>query len=141
MVHIRKFGIGCWIPWTWYHCLTNLEEKYWNIIFSSFSVLKPDACDPSPCGPGTMCMSDMGNPICRCLAGLIPKPDAITGCGPEGKVWQYGLRGFPVWGLKNWVDFLPKSRQNQKKFWFDLIIELTKIGPTLQNKFFHKRLI
>ena len=86
MVHIRKFGIGCWIPWTWYHCLTNLEEKYWNIIFSSFSVLKPDACDPSPCGPGTMCMSDMGNPICRCLAGLIPKPDAITGCGPEGKV-------------------------------------------------------
>jgi len=47
-------------------------------------VLKPDPCDPSPCGPGTMCMTNkIGNPICRCLAGLIPKPDTITGCGPE----------------------------------------------------------
>jgi len=47
-------------------------------------VLKPDPCDPSPCGPGTMCMANkLGNPICRCLAGLIPKPDTITGCGPE----------------------------------------------------------
>ena len=25
----------------------------------------------------------LGNPICRCLQGLIPKPDTITGCGPE----------------------------------------------------------
>ena len=24
-----------------------------------------------------------GNPICRCEPGLIPKPDTITGCGPE----------------------------------------------------------
>jgi len=47
-------------------------------------VLKPDPCDPSPCGPGTMCMvNKIGNPICRCLKGLIPKPDTITGCGPE----------------------------------------------------------
>jgi len=47
-------------------------------------VLKPDPCDPSPCGPGTMCMANkLGNPICRCLAGLVPKPDTITGCGPE----------------------------------------------------------
>lgn len=47
-------------------------------------VLKPDPCDPSPCGPGTMCMANkLGNPICRCLEGLIPKPDTITGCGPE----------------------------------------------------------
>jgi len=47
-------------------------------------VLKPDPCDPSPCGPGTRCMSNkIGNPICRCLEGLIPKPDTITGCGPE----------------------------------------------------------
>merc|ERR1712129_16551 len=45
---------------------------------------RPDPCDPSPCGPGTMCMENqLGNPICRCLAGLIPKPDTITGCGPE----------------------------------------------------------
>lgn len=45
---------------------------------------KPDPCDPSPCGPGTMCMANkFGNPICRCLGKLIPKPDTITGCGPE----------------------------------------------------------
>ena len=25
----------------------------------------------------------LGNPICRCLKGLVPKPDTITGCGPE----------------------------------------------------------
>ena len=25
----------------------------------------------------------LGNPICRCEPGLIPKPDTITGCGPE----------------------------------------------------------
>jgi len=47
-------------------------------------VLKPDPCDPSPCGPGTTCMANkLGNPICRCLPGLIPQPDTITGCGPE----------------------------------------------------------
>jgi len=45
---------------------------------------KPDPCDPSPCGPGTMCMANkFGNPICRCLGNLVPKPDTITGCGPE----------------------------------------------------------
>jgi len=50
-------------------------------------VLKPDPCDPSPCGPGTMCMTNkLGNPICRCLAGLVPKPDTITGCGPECQI-------------------------------------------------------
>jgi len=47
-------------------------------------VEKPDPCDPSPCGPGTMCMvNSYGNPICRCLGRLVPKPDTITGCGPE----------------------------------------------------------
>jgi len=45
---------------------------------------KPDPCNPSPCGPGTMCMANkFGNPICRCLGKLVPKPDTITGCGPE----------------------------------------------------------
>ena len=72
------------------------------MFFFSFSVLKPDACDPSPCGPGTMCVSDMGNPICRCLAGLIPKPDAITGCGPEGKIWQYGLWSYKLVDYEIW---------------------------------------
>ena len=39
-----------------------------------------DPCDPSPCGPGTTCTPNRdGNPICRCLPGLIPKPDTITG--------------------------------------------------------------
>jgi len=47
-------------------------------------VEKPDPCDPSPCGPGAVCTVNIaGNPICRCEPGLIPKPDTITGCGPE----------------------------------------------------------
>eukprot|EP00091_Calanus_sinicus_P019674 TRINITY_DN501_c0_g2_i1.p2 TRINITY_DN501_c0_g2~~TRINITY_DN501_c0_g2_i1.p2 ORF type:complete len:132 (-),score=27.43 TRINITY_DN501_c0_g2_i1:293-688(-) len=45
---------------------------------------KPDPCDPSPCGPGARCsVTGSGNAICRCEPGLIPKPDTITGCGPE----------------------------------------------------------
>jgi len=47
-------------------------------------VVKPDPCVPSPCGPGAICTANFaGNPICRCEPGLIPKPDTITGCGPE----------------------------------------------------------
>ncbi|XP_040568316.1 zonadhesin [Lepeophtheirus salmonis] len=49
-------------------------------------IVKPDPCDPSPCGPGTSCYPNFnGNPICKCLLGLVPKPDTITGCGPECK--------------------------------------------------------
>ena len=29
------------------------------------------------------CYVPPGNPICRCEPGLVPKPDTITGCGPE----------------------------------------------------------
>ena len=77
-------------------------------------VERPDPCQPSPCGPGTTCTSNNdGNPICRCLPGLVPKPDTITGliifllfivhcslifqmigCGPECVVdpdCQYGF--------------------------------------------------
>ena len=45
---------------------------------------KPDPCDPNPCGPGARCsVNGAGNAICQCETGLIPKPDTITGCGPE----------------------------------------------------------
>ena len=55
-----------------------------NRLFQCRCVEKPDPCDPSPCGPGTRCeVNHLGNSICHCLAGLIPKPDTITGCGPE----------------------------------------------------------
>ena len=57
------------------------------LINSLFSLLfheGPDPCDPSPCGPGAVCTTNpIGNAICRCEPGLIPKPDTITGCGPE----------------------------------------------------------
>lgn len=47
-------------------------------------VEKPDPCVPSPCGPGASCTVNFnGNSICRCNPGLVPKPDTITGCGPE----------------------------------------------------------
>jgi len=47
-----------------------------------------DPCQPNPCGvlhPGTtQCTVNIqGNPVCRCLPGLIPMPDTITGCGPR----------------------------------------------------------
>jgi len=59
---------------------------------------KPDPCNPDPCGvvfPGTTtCSPNLGgNPVCRCLPGLVPKPDTIAGCGPECVVdpdCQYG---------------------------------------------------
>ena len=41
---------------------------------------RPDPCNPSPCGPGTTCRPNRnGDPVCECEAGLIPKPDTITG--------------------------------------------------------------
>merc|ERR1712018_447501 len=43
-----------------------------------------DPCFPNPCGPGALCHPNpQGNAICTCQPGLIPKPDTITGCGPE----------------------------------------------------------
>ena len=60
------------------------------INFLRRCIEKPDPCNPSPCGPGTMCMANkFGNPICRCLGKLVPKPDTITGCGPECTVSIY----------------------------------------------------
>ena len=65
-------------------------------------VVKPDPCDPNPCGPGAECAMQNGNAICRCQVssetkkkyleielkifvqpGLIPNPDTISGCKPE----------------------------------------------------------
>ena len=41
-------------------------------------------CQPTPCGPNTICtVNNVGNAICNCVPGMIPKPDTITGCGPE----------------------------------------------------------
>jgi len=62
--------------------LSTIKLKYCTIF--SIPVRPVDPCQPSPCGPGTTCdPSPFGNPICRCREGLIPKPDTITGCGPE----------------------------------------------------------
>ena len=51
---------------------------------SKFFIQKSNPCQPSPCGPNTICTVNIDcNPICRCVPGMIPKPDTITGCGPE----------------------------------------------------------
>jgi len=56
---------------------------------------KPDPCHPSPCGPGAYCrMGPYDNAICECEDGLIPKPDTVTGCGPECTVDYDCGRGF-----------------------------------------------
>lgn len=58
-----------------------------------------DPCDPNPCGvlypDTTTCTpNNEGSPVCRCLPGLIPKPDTITGCGPECLVDPDCLGGY-----------------------------------------------
>ncbi|XP_043198340.1 neurogenic locus notch homolog protein 1-like isoform X1 [Amphibalanus amphitrite] len=43
-----------------------------------------DPCHPSPCGPNTECsINHRGVGVCRCLPGYFPKPDTVTGCGPQ----------------------------------------------------------
>jgi len=65
-------------------CVTDPDCQSGYICQSQRCVVKPDPCDPSPCGPGAVCTVNLsGNPICRCEPGLVPKPDTITGCGPE----------------------------------------------------------
>eukprot|EP00092_Neocalanus_flemingeri_P015375 GFUD01016638.1.p1 GENE.GFUD01016638.1~~GFUD01016638.1.p1 ORF type:complete len:648 (-),score=103.17 GFUD01016638.1:526-2469(-) len=75
-------------------CLIDPDCKYGFVCESQKCVEKPDPCNPSPCGPGTTCTPNAnGNPICKCIDGLIPKPDTITGCGPECTIdpdCQYG---------------------------------------------------
>jgi len=65
-------------------CVRDPDCQYGFVCQNQRCVNKPDPCDPSPCGPGALCsVTGSGNAICRCEAGLIPKPDTITGCGPE----------------------------------------------------------
>lgn len=43
-----------------------------------------DPCTPTPCGPNTQCsINNRGVGVCRCLPGYFPKPDTVTGCGPQ----------------------------------------------------------
>ncbi|KAF0311013.1 Neurogenic locus notch 3 [Amphibalanus amphitrite] len=52
--------------------------------FPSVGASSVDPCVPSPCGPNTECSIDnRGIGVCRCLPGYFPKPDTITGCGPQ----------------------------------------------------------
>ena len=73
-----------------------------NIDLHFRCIEKPDPCNPSPCGPGTMCMANkFGNPICRCLGKLVPKPDTITGCGPECTVRNAFIFDYHKYSLLN----------------------------------------
>ena len=63
-----------------------------------------------------------GNPICRCEPGLVPKPDTITGCGPEcvrdpdcpgypGNVCQVGCHWLTLCHLSShWLICLQSQR-------------------------------
>jgi len=105
----RTFAVEVWFIFSWlvlcsrytYMIKSQLNNLYLSIyvfLFHYRSTPRPrpkNPCSPSPCGPGTTCTpSPSGNPICRCQPGLIPKPDTITGCGPEcvrDPDCQYGL--------------------------------------------------
>ena len=68
-------------------CVRDPDCQSGLVCQSQRCVPRPDPCDPSPCGPNTMCMENLqGNPICRCLAGYIPMPDTISGCKRECEV-------------------------------------------------------
>ena len=97
--------------WT-YPYLENYDTLLFNFCFFSNyidnidlhfrCIEKPDPCNPSPCGPGTMCMANkFGNPICRCLGKLVPKPDTITGCGPECTVRNAFIFDYHKYSLLN----------------------------------------
>ncbi len=65
-------------------CTVDPDCPYGHVCLQHACVPRPDPCNPSPCGQGTTCTESRdGNPICNCLPGLIPKPDTISGCGPE----------------------------------------------------------
>lgn len=54
------------------------------VFFHTLIGKESDPCTPYPCGPNTDCMvSPLGVAVCRCKAGFFPKPDTITGCGPQ----------------------------------------------------------
>ena len=61
-------------------CVIDPDCEYGLVCRDQRCIERPDPCVPSPCGPGTTCTANSeGNPICRCLPGLVPKPDTITG--------------------------------------------------------------
>ena len=43
----------------------------------------PDPCNPSPCGPNTICEKLGQSSICKCLPGLQGEPTSNIGCQPE----------------------------------------------------------
>ena len=47
-------------------CVRDPDCKTSFVCENQKCVEKPDPCNPSPCGPGTICMvNSVGNPICR----------------------------------------------------------------------------
>ena len=65
-------------------CVRDPDCQQGYICQSQRCIVKPDPCDPNPCGPGAECsVTGTGNAICRCQTGLIPNPDTISGCKPE----------------------------------------------------------
>ena len=70
----------------WHQCLVKIWHSVPNFFNTClFFVFKGnDPCSPYPCGPNTDCMvSPLGVAVCRCKSGFFPKPDTITGCGPQ----------------------------------------------------------
>ena len=57
---------------------------YFSLFFPTVGGRSGNPCDFDPCGRNTYCeVGGTGAAVCRCLPGFFPKPDTITGCGPQ----------------------------------------------------------
>lgn len=59
---------------------TILRESYTNCWFSDEPKPKPTPCEPSPCGPNSVCRAVGETPSCSCMSGFYGNPPY---CRPE----------------------------------------------------------
>ena len=60
-------------------CVRDPDCQYGEVCLNQRCVEKPDPCDPNPCGPGAVCMTNgIGNAICR----YVESPEDLYSHGP-----------------------------------------------------------
>lgn len=58
-----------------------LEKIFYNLFTLSIEISEPvRPCEPSPCGPNSICREAQGQTVCACLTGYVGNP---PNCRPE----------------------------------------------------------